>query len=208
MGWRYHTFLLTEVYNGEIQMTFITQPIIQVQPLTFKKGACHLKVNVAVVDKVTGQRSQEFEDDVHGGTVQLSQLLCANILGATQTTVVKDTGNTARTVSANSATSIIQMVAGTAGTTAAVTDYALTTQSSSTQGAQTATVSAVNTTTDVFTVTANMAAPGSGTIVYKEVGIYLTCATFVFCIARDYYSAGWSVDTTHYLVVTYTVTIS
>ena len=185
------------------------------------KGLAHVKIEAKVLNIIQTlamalpfcpemilDESQYFVDDVHGGTVQLSQLMCANLFATTQTTVVKDTSNTARTVSANSATSVIQIVAGTAGTTAAVTDYQLNTQSASTQGAQTATVSAVNTSTDVFTLTANMAAPGSGSIVYKEVGIYLTCATYVFCVARDYNGGGWSVDTTHYLAVTYTVTIS
>ena len=175
----------------------------------FKKGNVHIKCHVAVVDKETGEKSQVFEDDTHGGTVQLSNLICANILGAAQTSVCKDTGGTTtRSIPANSATSAWQIVAGTAGTTAAVTDYQLNTQQGSTQGAQTPTVNAVNTSTGVFTVTANMAAPGSGTIVYKEVGIYVTANGFVFCIARDYNGSGWSVDTTHYLAVTYTVTIS
>ena len=173
-----------------------------------KKGDVHLKVKVAVINKETGKEEQVFVDDEHGGTVQLSQIICANVLGATQTTVVKDTGGVARTVTAGTGPTLVQVVAGTAGSAAAVTDYTLNTQVGSTQGAQTATVGTVNTSTDVFTVTANMAAPGSGTTVYKEVGIYVTISTFVFCIARDYNSGGWSVDTLHYLAVTYTVTIS
>ncbi len=173
-----------------------------------KKGDVHLKVRVAVVDKKTGEESQVFVDDEHGGTVQLSQLICAQLLLSTQTTVVKDTGNTARTVSANSTITAVNVVAGTGGTTAAVTDYVLGAPVANQQGNQTATVSAVNTSTDVFTVTANMAAPSSGTTVYKEVGVQIVTGGFTFQAARDYNAGGWSVDTVHYLAVTYTVTIS
>ncbi len=178
-------------------------------PENWKQGKVHIKVQVDVVNKKTGKVEKRWIDNYNGGTVQLSNLIAANIFGAAQTSVCKDTGGTAtRTVAANSATSAWQIVAGTGGTTAAVTDYVLGTQVANQQGIQTPTVSAVNTSTDVFTLTANMAAPSSGTTVYKEVGIYVTAATYVFCVARDYNSGGWSVDTVHYLAVTYTVTIS
>jgi hypothetical protein len=180
------------------------------KPKGWKQGKVHVKCRVAVVNKETGKEEEVWIDNYHGGTVQLSNLIAANILGAAQTSVCKDTAGTAtRTVAANSATSAWQIVAGTAGTTAAVTDYQLNTQYTTVAGcgAQTPTVNAVNTSTDVFTVTANMQGPPA-TVVYKEVGIYVTAATYVFCIARDYNSGGWSVDVLHYLAVTYTITIS
>ena len=143
------------------------------------------------------------------GTVQLSNLMCANILNTAQTSVCKDTGGTAtRTVGANSATSALQIVAGTDTTAAAVSDYRMNAQSSGGQGAKTPTVNVVNTSTGVFTITANMDAPSPSTIVYGEIGIYVTAATYVFCIARGTSGGTWSVDTSHYLAVTYTVTPS
>jgi hypothetical protein len=171
-------------------------------------GAIKLTVEVAVVDKVSGERSQVKKKVCDVGTVQFMNLIAANVFASAQTSVCKDTGATAtRSVPANSACTTIQVVAGTAGTTAAVTDYMLTTQSASTQGAQTAVIGTVNTSTGVMLITANMAAPGS-TIVYKEIGIYLTANAFIFCVARDYNGSGWSVDTSHYLAVTYTLTPS
>ena len=170
-------------------------------------GAIKLKVEVAVVDYKTGERSQVWRKTCDVGTVQFMQCIAATIFATVQTTVVKDTGNTARTVASGAAFTVQQVVAGTAGTTAAVTDYQLTTQSASTQGAQTATIGTVNTSTGVMLITANMAAPAS-TIVYKEIGLYATAGTYVFCLARDYNGSGWSVDTSHYLAVTYTLTPS
>jgi hypothetical protein len=171
-----------------------------------KKSMFKVKLRVAIVNKQTGKEDYvtEFEDPA---TVQFSDLVCANMLNTTETTCVKDTGGTSRTVSANSATSTVQVVAGTDTTAAAVTDYKLNAQSGGGQGAQTATANTVNTSTGVFTVTANMAAPAS-TIVYGEIGIYLTCATYVFCICRGTAGGTWSVDTSHYLAVTYTFTPS
>lgn len=172
------------------------------------QGNIKLSYRVAVVDKVTGEESQVYEGP-DPGTVQLSNLICANILGAAQTSVCKDTGGvTTRSIPANSATSAWQIVAGTDTTGAAVTDFALNAQSSGGQGAKTPTVNVVNTGTGVFTVTANMDAPSPSTILYGEIGIYVTANTFVFCIARGTAGGTWSVDTSHYLAVTYTVTPS
>jgi hypothetical protein len=170
-------------------------------------GRFKLTYRVSVKDSITGEESQVYEGP-DPGTVQLSNLMCANILNTAQTGVCKDTGGTAtRTVGANSSTSALQIVAGTDTTGAAVTDYKLNSQSGGGQGAQTPTVNVVNTTTGVFTITANMSAPGAQ-IVYGEIGIYVTAATYVFCIARGTAGGTWTVDTSHYLAVTYTVTPS
>src|SRR5208337_427631 len=160
-----------------------------------------LRYRVSVVDVKTGkeEEGQTYESGDDPGTVQLSNLMCANILNTAQTGVCKDTGGTGtRTVGANSATSALQIVAGTDTTGAAVSDYKLNSQSGGGQGAQTPTVNVVNTTTGVFTITANMSAPGAQ-IVYGEIGIYVTAATYVFCIARGTAGGTWTVDTSHYL---------
>lgn len=171
------------------------------------KGSIKVQVEVAVVDKVTGQRTQVKKKLCDVGTVQFMQAIAAKVFASVQTNVVKNTSNTTQTIAANEDTSLVQVVAGTAGTTAAVTDYQINTQSGGGQGAQTATIGTVNTGTGVLQITANMAAPASE-ITYKEIGIYITSNTQVFCLARDYNGTGWVVDTSHYLAVTYTLTPS
>lgn len=172
------------------------------------KGKLKVAIRVSVKDKNTNEESQVWTDEHDIGTVQQTQIFEAQLLNKTQTTAVKDITGTAETVSANSTISAVDVVAGTGGTTAAVTDYVLGAQSSDGQGSQAATVNAVSTSTGVFTVTANMSAPSSGTIVYHEVGITITIGSYTFLITRDYNGTGWSVDTTHYLAVTYTITPS
>ena len=172
-------------------------------------GSLKFNLRVAVVDKETGEESQVYVKENDVGDVQLTQMMCANLFDTTQTTVVKDTGGTARTVSANTAITGVNIVAGTGGTTAAVTDYQLGAIVSSPAGAgtQAATVGTVNTTTGVVLLTANMNGPSS-TTTYKEIAIYVTTASYTFQVARDYYSSGWPVSTTQYLAVTYTITPS
>jgi hypothetical protein len=171
------------------------------------QGKVKLDVEVAVVDKNTGERSQIYKGP-DPGTVQLSQLMCANILNTTQTTVVKDTTNTARTVSANTAITGVNIVAGTGTGAGAVTDYTLSAKSATGQGTKAGTIGAVNTTSGAFTITANMDAPSGSTIVYGEIGIEVTTASYSFLIARGTTGGTWSVDTSHYLAVTYTITPS
>ena len=165
------------------------------------------RVRVSVKSILTGEESQVQEWD-DPGSVQLMQILEANLLDSAQGAVVKDTGGTSRSFSANTSITGINVVAGTDTTAAAVTDYKLNAQSSNGQGSQAGTVGSVNTTTGVFTVTANMSAPSSGSIVYGEVGLQVTTASYTFSIARGTTGGTWSVDTVHYLAVTYTQTPS
>lgn len=171
------------------------------------KGALKLMVEVAVVDKITGLRSQVKRKMCDVGTVQFMQLIAGTVFNTTQSNVIKDTTNTTRTHTAGDNITAVNVVAGTAGTTAAVTDYQINTKSGGGQGTQTGSVGAVNTGTGVLQITANMAAPGS-TIVYKEIGIECVANTYNYLVARDYNGTGWSVDTSHYLAVTYTLTPS
>jgi hypothetical protein len=172
-------------------------------------GALKFNLRVSVIDSETGEESQVWEKIGDVGDVQLVQLICAQIFATSQSSCVKDTGGTLRTISAGSSVTAVQIVAGTGGTTAAVTDYQLGTIVSSPAGAgtQTATVNTVSTTAGTVTLTANMNGPSSATT-YKEVGIYVTIATYTVQVARDYNSGGWSVSTTQYLAVTYTITPS
>jgi hypothetical protein len=170
-------------------------------------GALKFNLRVSVVDKETGEESQVFEKIGDVGDVQLVQMLCAQLFNTTQTSVVKDTGGTLRTISAGNATTAVYIVAGTGGTTAAVTDYQLGTQATGSTGNQTATVNAVSTSAGTVTLTANMQGPASNTT-YHEVGIYIANSSYTIQVARDYNSTGWAVTTTQYLAVTYTITPS
>jgi hypothetical protein len=166
------------------------------------------KLRVAVKDKITGEEKLVWEDIVSDpATQQMAQIFQALFLNTAQSSSVKDTGGTSRSVAAQAAASAPTVVAGSGGTTAAVTDYKLGFQVSGNQGSQPATpgsISGWSGSTGSFTITANMAAPSSGTIVYTEVGITITIGGYVFLIARYYYSSGWSVGTTNYLAITYT----
>lgn len=185
-------------------------------------GALKFQVEVAVMDKATGKVSKiprkwwqiwkpKLVDNIWRkkgdvGDVQFVQLIAA-WLGSAQSSCVKNTSGTAESISAGATPTAVNVVAGTGGTTAAVTDYTLGAQVSGGPGSQTATIGAVNTTTGVLQITANMQGPASATT-YKEIGIYLTISSYTIQICRDYNSSGWSVSTTQYLSVTYTLTPS
>jgi hypothetical protein len=177
-----------------------------------------ISCKVQVIDKETGKVLDETDAPGDLGTLQLAQIMCANMLDTTQTSAVKDITGTARTVSANSTISSVSVVAGTGSggessgnsTAASVTDYALGAIVSGSQGTQTATINSPSGwssgTSGTFTITANMAAPSSSTT-YYEVGIEITIGSYTFLIAHNVNTSGWSVGTTQYLAVTFTQTI-
>lgn len=138
-------------------------------------------------------------------TNAFAALVQANILATAPTNTVKDTGNTARTLSASQTTSSLTGCAGTNSTAAAVTDYKLGTE---TETQSTVTVNAnptTGTTSGTFTVTYTITAGADR--VYTEVGLKLTQQTWVFQITHDVF-AGLNVSNTGTLAVTYTFTNS
>jgi hypothetical protein len=185
--------------------------------LSFEMFQQKVSCKVQVIDKETGKVVQETDAPGDLGTLQAAQIMCANMLDTAQTSAVKDITGTARTVSANSAVSAVNVVAGTgsggestgSSTAASVTDYALGAIVSGTQGTQTATINSPSGwssgTSGTFTITANMAAPSSATT-YYEVGIEITIGSYTFLIAHNVNTSGWSVSTTQYLAVTFTQT--
>lgn len=122
---------------------------------------------------------------------------------------IKDTGNTSRSLSANSACSAPTIVAGTGTTAAAVTDVSLQTQQGGSSGSQAATINAYSGagTSGSYTVTATITNTSGGTVAYAEVGLTIVSATFTFLIAHDVFSA-LSVSNNGTLAVTYTFTFS
>jgi hypothetical protein len=174
---------------------------------------------VEVIDKETGKVVQSTETPCDLGTLQLAQIMCANMLNSGfGSAAIYDTSGTQRAFSANTAITGVNVVAGTGSgaestghaTAAAVTDYALGAIVSGGQGTQAATIappSGWSGSSGTFTITANMNAPGSN-MIYYEVGIYITTASYTFMIAHNVNTSGWSVSTTQYLAVTFTQTIS
>ena len=129
----------------------------------------------------------------------------SGILNQAPANTVKDTGNTARSLSANSAHSSLTGRAGTNATTAAVTDYALGTE---TETQATVTVNAnpnTGTTSGTFTVTFTITAGADR--LYAEVGLTVVQQTWTFLITHDVFTA-LNVSNTGTLAVTYTFTNS
>jgi hypothetical protein len=122
------------------------------------------------------------------------QNLLAGLGGAAQN--LTDTGGTTtRSVAVNSAVTAPLINAGTTGTAAAFADTKLGTETETVA----ATVNALSSNT--FTVTGTITAGSARS--YQEVGIRVTCATFLFQICHDTFSA-LSVSSGGTLAVTYT----
>lgn len=150
----------------------------------------------------TGRYSNKYDLE----TQAFAQFVLNNVFGSAQT--ITDTGGTGRALSALSATSTYNIVAGTDTTAAAVTNTNLGAQSTTTSGVHTATIGAYSGsgTSGSFTLTATITNGSGSSITYGEVGIELTSATFVFLLARDVLSPTIPVSNTGTLAVTYTLT--
>ncbi len=118
-------------------------------------------------------------DDI--SVTALAGLILNNILNTAQS--VKDTTNTARALSANSAASALTIIAGSGTTTPAFTDYSLTTAISGSSGTVSGTANAISGTS--FTVTGTLTNSSGGDLTYAEIGITVTVATYVFLLTHD-----------------------
>jgi len=147
-----------------------------------------------------------------GSTIALLQLTMANIFNQANgvTGNIKDTGGTGRNVGANSASTILMIVAGTSGTAPAFADNALgaiasggSYGGSNSSGNQAATSGAPSTNT--FTVTAIVTNISAGIILYKEIGVAVTVGGNTFLICHDTVNGGlgFSVSINGTLTVTY-----
>lgn len=142
----------------------------------------------------------EFCKDDDLATKQLAQFIQSLILGSTQT--ITDTSSATHSVANGTATSAPTILAGTGATAAAVTDVALQTQTE----AVAATVNAYSGvgTVGTFTVTGTIIAGAAR--VYTEVGLRITCATFLYLLCRDIVGS-WNVSNGGTLQTTYTFTL-
>jgi hypothetical protein len=141
------------------------------------------------------------------GTIQLLWLMMNNLLD-TAASAVPDTANVSRSLSVNSAATVPQIVAGTGTTAAAVSDYKLQTQATTTSGYVTAVTA--NPSGSTMVITGTITNTSGGTLAYDEVGIYITVATWVFMLAHDAPLTGgpFNVSNNGTLAVTYTATVS
>jgi hypothetical protein len=156
------------------------------------KLSCH----VVAYDKYGNKTGERFSDM---GLKALAQFIQALILASNQS--VTDTSNNPQTVSNGTATSTLQVVAGTDSTAASFTQYHLLAQSAGSSGYVAATVNAISGSS--FTVTGTITNGSGSTINYAEVGIYVTNAAHIFCLARDAFTA-LPVSDQGTLAVTYT----
>ncbi len=145
-------------------------------------------------------------------TIGLASLVQNNIL-YTVPTDFKDTGNTARTTTRNSACTAPLINAGTGASAPAVTDYCMETWTDDASHRIAATVNAISGwsgASGTFTVTGSITNGSAGDITYKEVGITVVMQTWTFLITHDTVNAGsgYLVSIGGTLAVTYTFTYS
>ncbi len=142
-----------------------------------------------------------------------AQLIQANLHATAET--IADVGNSARSISANSASTAVYVVAGTtAANPAAFTDYALgdgvthTDYKSTGNYANTGTVNAISGT--AYTITSTITNGSGSSITYKECGLATTVATWQFLHAHDQVNGttGYTVSASGTLQVTYTSTFT
>lgn len=172
------------------------------EPVSREQAALKIRVKVEAKD-IDGILTGIYDNQYDLGTIQLLGFIATNILDTAES--IKDTGGTIRSITANSANSVINIVAGTGVTAPAVSDFNLQTQSAGSSGSISATVNAPSGST--FTVTGTITNSSGSTIAYSEVGIECTSATFVFLLSHDVFTA-LNVSNGGTLAVTYTATIS
>ena len=165
------------------------------------KNPLHRGISCDCPKELTGVR----EGPANLCTNAFAAFVQAGILNQAPSNTVKDTSNTARTLTANSAHSALTGRAGTNAAAAAVTDYMLGTE---TETQASVTVNAnpnTGTTSGTFTVTFTITAGADR--LYTEVGLTVVQQTWTFLITHDVF-AGLNVSNTGTLAVTYTFTNS
>ncbi len=137
---------------------------------------------------------------------QLAQLFQINLLNTGGATVT-DTSNAGHVVSANTAVTAVQIVAGTDSTSPAYNDYHLI---AAVDSPVTGTVGAVSGsgTTTLFHITGSVTAGSSRT--YKEVGLQITVNSNIYMLCRDVFNGttGLAVASSGTLAVDYLISFS
>lgn len=170
--------------------------------MPYQKGGIYWKIELVAKDE-NGNETGRYINDYDLGTKQFAQFVQNNILDTAES--VTDTGGTSRSLSANSATSSVNIVAGIGTSAANFTDHALTTPTAGSSGTIAGTVNAISSNT--FTVTGTITNTSGSTINYAEVGITVVSATYTFLLTHDVFSA-LGVSNNGTLAITYTATFT
>ena len=159
--------------------------------------------------KITAQGHKEHDLK----TTQYARLEMAGVFAESQT--VKDTSAATHTVAAGFTASAPTIATGTGSTTPAVGDYVIQTPVTDTPagtGKIAATVGSYTpgTTTGAFVITGTITNGSAGDITYKEIGIEVTIATFVYLVLHDLVNGatGYLVSIGGTMACTYTITNS
>jgi hypothetical protein len=144
-------------------------------------------------------------------TTQAARLEMAGVFANSQT--VKDTSAATHTVAAGFTASAPTIVTGTGSTTPAVADYVIETPVADSpagtgQIAGTVGTYVPGTTTGAFTITGTITNGSAGDITYKEIGMTVTIATFVYLVLHDLVNTtvGYLVSIGGTMACTYTIT--
>jgi hypothetical protein len=148
-------------------------------------------------------------------TSQYARLEMAGVFASTQTSAVKDVDGDLKTVAAGFTASAPTICTGTGSTTPDVDDYAIETPVTDTPagtGKIAATVGSYSggTTTGAFTITGTITNGSAADITYKEIGVEVTIATFVYLVLHDLVNGatGYLVSIGGTMACTYTITNS
>jgi hypothetical protein len=146
-------------------------------------------------------------------TSQYALLEMAGVFAASQT--VRDTSNATHTVAAGFTTSAPKIVTGTGSTTPAVGDFAIQTPVTDTpagtgQIAATVGTYVPGTTTGAFPITGTITNGSAADITYKEIGMTVIIATYVYLVLHDLVNGvtGYLVSIGGTMACTYTITNS
>lgn len=148
------------------------------------------------------------------GLNQFSGLLIANIFAtSTATNAMKDTSAALHTVSANTSTSLVTLVAGSGVTAPTFGDFVIDTAISGSSGSISATVNNTitnNVTNGTFTITGTFTNILGVNTTYGNIGIYVTAGGNIYMLAHDQTNGGtgYVVSPAGTVAVTYTVTVS
>ena len=162
-----------------------------------------------------GENYKEYDMGLRG----FSAMLIANVFKTATTADIKDTSNVSQTITANSAVTTCQLVAGAGVTAPVFSNYDV--QSTGIAGDPTfdgnspITATVNNTITDnssngTFTITGTFTNNYAGNETYGNIGIYITNSVSTFMMAHDQTNGGSGYVVSHLgtVAVTYTITVS
>jgi len=133
----------------------------------------------------------------------IAQLIQTNIFNTAQT--ITDTGNTNRSVAANSAATLPRILGGTGTTAAAFTDYKMQTWTDDANHRVAATINPLSGSS--FTITGVITNNSGSDIAYAEVGVDVTVGGWLFLLGHDVGTA-YIVSTGGTLTVSYAAAFS